>query len=221
MFGFFVVIVALVCFATDSFAACPSGYYKHISFPTTDGSSSQYRGHETPPEYDPYIFNSDHDLSIGEWKVTWDSIGTLKGIASCNSTAGDNNNKNWDNDSSNWLRSANTFTNSANGNYCWCKSTTWTLDGGSAVALSGAWVFFSNFGSSDNCAQSCATYCGFYVYLVASFRSAMSQALCVQCPDGGTSDGTGDIATCYIPSTTNFTDENGTYHFSDSCYYSE
>ena len=117
-----------------------------------------------------------NDLSNGEWKISWTSgatQGTMHGVASCNSTAGDNGNWNWNNDSSNWLRSGDTFNSESTGRYCWCKPTSWTPSGGATQSLAAGWVFYDAGEDADDCAYYCAGYCAYGVGGYAGFRAAV------------------------------------------------
>ncbi len=99
------------------------------------------------------------DLSNGEWKISWTSgatQGTMHGIASCNSTAGNSASAQWNNDSSNWLRPSDTFTSNSTGQYCWCKPTSWTASGGGEQSLAAGWVFAYDRGDASRCANGCA-----------------------------------------------------------------
>ena len=214
-------------------ATCVTGY-SVVSFdPTTDLPASS-----ASPEYESYRAKSLNgsyygngvdddnleagdisvpltdfsDLENGGWKISWTSgakQGTLNGIASCNSTAGDNGNWNWNNDSSNWSRSGDTFNSSSTGQYCWCKPTSWTPSGGSAVSLSAAWVFLSDVGDAGGCADGCAFNCAYYVGDDSGFRAAVFGVV-------------GAMSQCVANTINlNWKDETGTNTLSDptSCTY--
>ena len=126
--------------------------YQYVSHVGSDGATS----------------NSDNDLTAGEWKVSWTSgngtKGTLKGIASCNATAANDDTE----------TSTATMTNGVNGQYCWCHATSWTPSGGSEMTLvSSSWVFRGDIGDGIDCARLCANDCGGRVGYDSAFRGAL------------------------------------------------
>ena len=207
------IILSLIIFTTDTFAACSAGYYEQsvdFTAPTSNPDKYGYYTHDG-------MYKSNYTspaLSAGQWSATWNSIGIAKGIASCNGTSGSY---------ATTTNSSDSFTNTANGLNCWCKMTEWTPNGGTTQSLAGAWVF--NFGySASFCARYCAPDCASRVRSNSGFRSAVfsaAKASCATCPTGGTSvAGATAITQCYVPTSTTMTDTAGTYHFSSNCYYS-
>ncbi len=201
-------------------ATCVTGYRVQSFNPTTDLPSTaptDYRVKALSENGETYDYEEGgtglSDLANGEWEEKWDGgnkTGKLRGIASCNSTEGDNGSWQWNNDSSNWLRSGDTFNSESTGQYCWCKPTSWTPSGGTEQSLSAAWVFLgSNTGGASNCANNCADYCADDVYNLADFRSALFGVVgaSMQCVAN-----TIDI---------NWKNENGTVFTTGQCTYDE
>ena len=190
--------------------ACPAGQYQlttvtgtvPITFPTTNGSTSTYNG------------------SSRTWSVTWNNVGTASGSSACATS------------STGSPKSSVSNSTSSSAKYCWCKITSWD----SYNNLGAKWVYIANRTDGSTCrgtgTSGCAYYCSNYMKTDSSTRSSMfgtvtntptvttTSTSCETCPDGGTSAGTGDVTSCYIPSTTNFNDSKGTYHYSSNCYYS-
>ncbi len=156
-----------------------------------------------------------NDLSNGEWKISWTSgatQGTMHGIASCNSTAGDNGNGNYNNDSSNWLRSGDTFNSESTGQYCWCKPTSWTPSGGGEQSLAAGWVLSADDVDADDCARDCAAGCALDVNDRTGFRAAVL----------GSISNSPTPAQCVANNITlSWNNENGTQFTSGSCTYDE
>ena len=228
------IILPLITFtaitlAPDSVfaASCPAGQYgASITAPSSSADTYGYYSHDG-------IYKRNYTspaLSAGQWSATWDSIGIAKGIASCNGTSGRNGTT---------TNSSDSFTNTANGEYCWCKMTEWTPNGGTTQSLAGAWVFFPG-SSASSCARTCAYYCAGRVVSDSGSRSAVFGAVgaCNLCPDasgfytgasgtnaptaangGITSDGGNAITSCYAPSGTTYHDAMGTFTFSSNCAY--
>jgi len=161
---------------------CATGYRKTtvgsaLTTPNTNADSYEYKSHIYPSGSNS---QNNSSLSAGEWSATWNGTGTIKGIASCSSIPGNNNEYTWSNDSSNWTMPAGTtlLTNSADANdasryFCWCKPTEWTPSGGTATELSAAWVFRNDYDSADDCAYYCAFYCANDVDNRSEFRAAV------------------------------------------------
>ena len=197
---------------------CGTGYTKStpgsaITAPNTNANSFEYKSHIYPSGSNS---QNNSSLSAGEWSATWNSTGTIKGIASCNAVPGDNHSWAWGGDSSDWTMPANNglMSNSADANdssrrYCWCKPTSWTPSGGSEQLLSAAWVFFNGGGDASNCANYCAAYCADYVRSIADFRSALFGVV-------------GASSQCVANTITlNWNNEDGTNFESGSCTYDE
>ena len=194
--------------------SCAQGYTSQsIDAPTlpstsTGGNNCQYRSHIQ----DGSTRNNDNDLSAGEWKVTWNGSGTMKGIASCNAVPGDKSN-NWAN-ASTLPANTNLASNSADANdssrrYCWCKPTSWTASGGTTTELSAAWVFLYDRGGASYCANNCAVYCASYVGDNAGFRSALFGVV-------------GAMTQCVANTIDiNWKNENGTVFTTGQCTYDE
>ncbi len=99
-----------------------------------------------------------------EWHADF-SYGTVTGIASCNSTPGDNQDMKWTNPTT---ASSDSMSSSSTGQYCWCKMT-----GFAGQSLSVApWGFFYDYDSADSCAAGCASH----VAAHPGFRGAVYNA---------------------------------------------
>ncbi len=189
---------------------CATGYTKSTTqsaptLPSTNGNSYEYHSHDNN-----YISTNGSSLSAGEWTVNWTSgtAGTIKGIASCNTVPGNNDEWTWANGST-LPANSNLASTETTGRYCWCKPTSWTPSGGSEQLLSAAWVFRSDYGGASNCAYYCASDCAYYVSNRADFRSALfgvvgASSQCVA--------NTIDI---------NWNNENGTVFETGQCTYDE
>ena len=179
--------------------ACANGYHYVAGFSSSDlpasSTSPSFESYKAKTNNGSYYCNGDDgdcfesgdmteqqlaqysDLNNGEWKISWTSgakQGTMKGIASCNSTAGDHASWQWNNDPSNWSRPSSTFNSSSTGQYCWCKPTSWTASGGGGEqSLSAAWVFLNDRGDADLCAAGCAVDCADGVDAYSEFRAAV------------------------------------------------
>jgi len=135
----------------------------------TNADDTQYVSHMGS---DGETKNTDNDLTAGEWKVTWTSgngtKGTMKGIASCNTTNGTV--------ASSTVSSAS-MTNGVTGGDCWCKTTSWTPSGGTELRVSSAWLYNDDYGIGISCAASCALRCAYKVKADSGFRSALFGAV--------------------------------------------
>ncbi|MCQ2582119.1 MAG: hypothetical protein MJ170_04045 [Alphaproteobacteria bacterium] len=133
---------------------CPTGQYD-IGFEqcvdpatVTVINSKYYALNATSiPSDNPYNFSTP-----GEWGVTFDGYGTVKGIASCNSTSGTSVGE---------VKPGNTFTQDSEGLYCWCKMTSPSASG---------WVFRNDSDDADICANNCASACANGVRRDSDFR---------------------------------------------------
>ena len=209
--------IFVVCILPDSiFAACSAGYYgTSLITPDTNGSKVGYKALNGKSDFSS---GNTEGLSNGDWGVRWSSgtvMGTAKGVSSCNSTQGQSNST---------IGSSDSFSTTATGKYCWCKMTVWTPNGGSAQSLSGLWVFKGNYSNTSNCSNICAQRCTGDLSDSSTYRDAVFGAVsvCTKCPGEGTSiAGATAVVDCYIPTTTDLTNDMGTYHFSEPCYYSE
>ncbi len=157
--------------------SCAQGYTSQsIDAPTLPSTSTRGNGYQYRSHNGQNNSNNDNDLSAGEWKVTWNGSGTMKGIASCNAVPGDSSNS-WANASTlpsgTDLISNSADANDSNRRYCWCKPTSWTASGGTTTELSAAWVFNSASGDASYCASNCAFRCASHVNNNAAFRSAL------------------------------------------------
>ena len=112
-------------------------------------------------------------LSNGEWKVVLGKYGTAKGIGQCSSRSATNSWVGTDND---YVLQSNGTTSTlpdAEGEYCWCKMTGWTPNGGTETPMSSLWVFNLKYGSASACAGYCAIRCGITVRNSSGLRSAL------------------------------------------------
>jgi len=156
---------------------CASGYHYMAGFNpatdlpdiATDPDDAQYVSHMGS---DGSTSNTDNDLTAGEWKTSWTSgngtKGTLKGIASCNTIEGTYASS---------TGSSASMTNGVTGQYCWCKTTSWTPSGGTELRVSSAWVFNYDYGRGGNCANYCAGGCAGNVGYDSGFRPAVFAAV--------------------------------------------
>ena len=141
---------------------------------------------------------------------------TARGVLACNNTPGDVMGSSSGSDDS--------WTSTNNGRYCWCKITQWIPDGSGAINLSASWIFDAGFSNSTDCSNGCGCAAAAFWKLQSTVFASVRQSTstCESCPSGGTSTaGATEITQCYVPTTTDFTDAAGTYHFSSNCYYSE
>ena len=108
---------------------------------------------------DEFRTENSSDLNNGEWAITF-SYGTVKGMAKCSSTNGD-------------FATSGTPSDT-NGQYCWCRATNYTPNGGNQCNVSSSsWVFYGGIGSADDCADYCANYCARGVRDLDAFRRAV------------------------------------------------
>jgi hypothetical protein len=200
-------------------ATCVTGYSVQsfdpsTVLPATSTNATDYRyksnNGEDAADYDDGGTGTS-DLANGEWEVKWDDgnkTGKLRGIASCNSTAGRNDDFTWANPST-LPANTNLASTSTTGRYCWCKPTSWTPSGGAEQSLSAAWVFYHDYGDASGCAGSCALDCAGVVYGGGAFRSALF-------------GGVGASPQCVANNITlSWNNENGTQFTSGSCTYDE
>ncbi len=194
---------------------CGTGYTKStpgsaITAPNSNADSREYKSHIYPSGTNS---QNNSSLSAGEWSATWNGTGTMKGIASCNSVPGSNDEWTWANPST-LPANTNLASNSADANdssrrYCWCKPTSWTPSGGSEQLLSAAWVFYDGSGDASLCADYCASNCADVVSNRAGFRSALFGVV-------------GASSQCVANNITlSWNNENGTQFTSGSCTYDE
>ena len=194
---------------------CAGGYHYVAGFnPATDlpdtatnADDVQYVSHM---ESDGDTNNTDNDLTAGEWKATWTSgngtKGTLKGIASCNTTSGPYASS---------TGSSASMTNGVTGQYCWCQPTSWTPSGGTELRVSSAWVSGDegeNLSAAD-CASQCAHDCAHFLENTSSshFRSAVFGAITA-----------GGPASCQANTITlNWKNASGATHATTQCTYGE
>ncbi len=53
----------------------------------------------------------------------------------------------------------------SDGQYCYCKMTSWTPDGGEKTETpNSSWMFWADRGDADDCAKNCAWFCVFIFY---------------------------------------------------------
>ena len=69
------------------------------------------------------------------------------------------------------------FSASSEGQYCWCQTESFTPTNGSTVAASSSWVFDGDGGSASDCAYGCANRCADDVRLNREFRGALFGSL--------------------------------------------
>ena len=100
------------------------------------------------------------DLNDGEWALTFD-YGTVKGSSRCSSTPG------------NTYAQIGTPTD-AEGQYCWCKLTSYTPNTGNACNAGGeSWVYSDPYGDSGSCTYNCGGTCASSVFYSNVFRAAL------------------------------------------------
>ena len=124
-------------------------------------------------------------METNDWSVEF-SYGTVKGIASCNSTAPSNLQEimdAWGEDEPTEAMFAasaqpgGTFNSSSTGQYCWCQTESFTPTGGSTVGAYSSWVFYDGYGSASDCAGNCANDCADRVQYGRGFRGALFGSL--------------------------------------------
>ena len=142
---------------------------------STNGLSYGYKDDSTG-EYGASSQNtSDYGLTEDNtWGVTWSNGDKVTGEAFCSTT----------NDGKTFGQTGNPGTvggYAADGQYCWCKATHYTANGGNQCALSSpVWVFILDNGSASNCARNCVGNCARNVQRVSDFRAALFTGLVAQ-----------------------------------------
>ncbi len=97
-------------------------------------------------------YNADtSEIPNGGFSVYF-SYGTVTGIASCNSTIGDNNANLWTNPST---AVSESMSSNDTGKYCWCKLT--SIAG--SVIPDGPWMFSDMFNNATTCEVKCTVTC--------------------------------------------------------------
>ncbi len=163
-------------------SSCENGY--------TLVGANPLNNKDTSTDGDDYGFNNDssgafgHDYvgidtyNLGEqmWAVEF-GYGTIRGNASCNNIAGNNNYEEWDNASSNWTAAYNTMSRSDTGSQCWCQLLDFTDSQTNNVynANHAPWVYYSLVETQTNqdCAHDCAFFCSAAIEDDYKFRNAM------------------------------------------------
>ena len=93
------------------------------------------------------VDGDDYAFANGEWTVTWNDYGTVRGTSMCSSKEGTP------------FQTGNP--SSAEGSQCWCKMTGWTPNDGNETPMSSLWVFEgSPYRSPADCQSDCANECG-------------------------------------------------------------
>lgn len=113
----------------------------------------------------------------GHWKVNF-SYAVIYGEASCNSIAatyawsenGDELIYTLQNDDK---KAASVMSSTSNGLYCWCRTTKIERNGSRKALSSSSWVFYLDYESAGDCADSCASSCAYWVKYGSSFRGAV------------------------------------------------
>ena len=133
-------------------AATPYDYTPLIG---TEGNSNGYKS------ADGSFSENATGLSNGEWTVTWNKYGTVKGTSMCSKTSGTSG------------KTGNP--SNTEGQYCWCKMTGWTPKGGTEAPAASLWVFDYTVSKASVCAGNCARHCGEDVryYSVSAVRSGV------------------------------------------------
>ena len=134
------------------------GYY------TTDcggecGAARETLVYNTNGGYWDYDWDNPYDLSeMGQWGITF-GTNVVKGESGCSFDSEDF--PSWSGD---------------NGEYCWCRVTSFTPDNGTEQEFTGSsWVFYAHMGDSFNCGG-CASSCVTEVKNNSSFRSSVFDA---------------------------------------------
>jgi len=138
---------------TDRIAKCMNGTTPRC---LRDNTPDNAGASEEPCTKDYYT-----ELNPHEWKVHF-SYGDVYGMAKCSNTTG--------------TYAVAGTPSDTNGQYCWCKATTYKPLNQSTVyrPLSTlAWVFRLDHGSASNCAYSCALNCASLVRWNSDFRAAV------------------------------------------------
>jgi uncharacterized repeat protein (TIGR02543 family) len=107
-------------------------------------------------EYGESSNNTDkYDLTEEQTWAAEFSYGTVKGIASCNTTPGSD----WQYNGIFTTATSDAHNQSSIGPYCWCRVTSYTpLNGSEQPISSSSWVYH-NAGDMDDCAYDCAGNC--------------------------------------------------------------
>ena len=111
----------------------------------------------------------------GEFVVDYGAKGKTHGYARCSSQSGDNQNYTWTNPTTTASLPDST------GQYCWCQLDGYTPLNGTMQSLSAPWVFSTDGGGADDCANNCALYCAGYLLAddtgSLAFRSAVFDSI--------------------------------------------
>lgn len=177
-------------------SSCTSGYslrrvaLSDVTLPSSSVSPTSYAYKQS----DGVIYGDASGLDFGEWKMQWtsgDVVGTLKGISHC-STNGDSG-----------YRAPSYFdTTDSTGQYCFCRSYSWTPQNGSEQLFASSWI---GLGSKN---ADCVTYCARICVTYAQGWNLIRQ---------NTIQGTYQCVANTI--TINWQDANGGTHESNTCTY--
>ena len=101
---------------------------------------------------DPSINGTDYTYDAANmlWTTMFD-YGNISGDALCSTTSGS-------------YATVGTPDEAGGGQYCWCRAT---------HPVASLWVFRNADGSSDNCANACASLCAYNVRDYAAFRAGV------------------------------------------------
>ena len=118
-----------------------------------------------------------YGLTTGTWALEFTNGGVARGIASCNNIKSniwdtalaalveDNDVETfgtllWGTCNTDTFKPGDTFDNSVDGQYCWCKMTSYTPNNSDACNISSsAWIFLGDYDDPSECAYQCAGDC--------------------------------------------------------------
>jgi len=149
--------------------ACDNGYHPKSATPnltTVIGTSEAGTGYtsndSTGSDYDTDgMSNSVISGDSMAFAVDYGNKGMIKGHGRCSTRAGANDT--WTNTynviQDNFVTDLTNQTGQSGAQYCYCHLDSYTPVSGSAIALSGPWVFASGYGDAGDCADLCAINC--------------------------------------------------------------
>ena len=115
------------------------------------------------------VDGDDFAFANGEWTVTWNDYGTVRGTTMCSST-GNKGEIAWGGTING---TPNVSGTEADNKSCWCKMTAWTPNSGDATPAASLWVFLDTAGPAGDCAAVCAVACADTFTSDSGFRSAI------------------------------------------------
>ena len=176
------------CFA-DSVCGLTGSQVSALTYNGSDATAYGYYSHNGQYTANTGIYG----LTAGNWAIRDTNGGIIKGVASCNNTfpteifntvmtAMQNNTMTeeqiiaatWGSCNSDAIQPGDTFTPTAQGQYCWCKITSFTPSGDSACNVTTSlWIYYNDYENVSNCASDCANDCRDASFDSSDFRRAM------------------------------------------------